>query len=189
MEQEIQSCLDRGNPRAAFDLIVPFYQDRVYRLSLAILGDPGLAEDSSQEAFLRIWKGLAGFRSQSSLSTWIYSIARNTALSALQSASGHRALSLEEPAIRIAAEDLQPACAAPARAGFDVAALVAQLPPRQAQVIRLYYMQEKSYDEVALLLDMPMGTVKTLLHRARKELASALAHSTVKGGNHALPGI
>jgi DNA-directed RNA polymerase specialized sigma24 family protein len=43
-------------------------------------------------------------------------------------------------------------------------------------------MQEKSYEDVALLLDMPMGTVKTLLHRARKELASALAHSTVKGG-------
>lgn len=182
MEKEIQACLDRGNPRAAFDLIVPLYQDRVYRLSLAILGDSGLAEDAAQEAFLRIWKGLAGFRAQSALSTWIYSIARNTALTALQSATGQRTLSMEEPSIRSAAEDRQQACAAPARAGFDVAAIVAQLPPRQAQVIRLYYMQEKSYEEVARLLDIPMGTVKTLLHRARKELASALAQSTVKGG-------
>jgi len=182
MEHEIQACLDRGNPRAAFDLIVPFYQDRVYRLSMAILGDPGLAEDSSQEAFLRIWKGLAGFRSQSTLSTWIYSIARNTALTALQSASGHRTLSLEEPAIRIAAEDRRQECAAPARAGFDVTGLIAQLPSRYGQIIRLYYMQDKSYEEVAKLLDIPMGTVKTLLHRARKELATALAHSTVKGG-------
>jgi RNA polymerase sigma-70 factor (ECF subfamily) len=182
MEHEIQACLDRGNPRAAFDLIVPFYQDRVYRLSMAILGDPGLAEDSSQEAFLRIWKGLAGFRSQSTLSTWIYSIARNTALTSLQAASGHRTLSLEEPAIRIAAEDRQQECAAPTRAGFDVTAMIAQLPSRYGQVIRLYYMQDKSYDEVAQLLDIPMGTVKTLLHRARKELATALAQSTVKGG-------
>jgi RNA polymerase sigma-70 factor (ECF subfamily) len=182
MEKEIQACLDRGNPRAAFDLIVPFYQDRVYRLSLAILGDSGLAEDAAQEAFLRIWKGLPGFRAQSTLSTWVYSIARNTALTALQSASGHRTLSLEEPSIRIAAEDRQQACTAPMRAGFDVTAMIAQLPPRQAQVIRLYYMQERSYEEVARLLDMPMGTVKTLLHRARKELATALAHSTVKGG-------
>lgn len=89
---------------------------------------------------------------------------------------------MEEPSIRSAAEERRQESAAPARAGFDVSALVAQLPPRQAQVIRLYYMQERSYEEVALLLDMPMGTVKTLLHRARKELATALAHSTVKGG-------
>lgn len=182
MEQEIQACLEMGDQRAAFDLIVPLYQDKVYRLSLAILGDHALAEDSAQEAFLRIWKGLAGFRAQSALSTWIYSIARNTALTALQSASGHRTLSMEEPSIRNAAEGSRPESTAPARAGFDVTAMVAQLPPRQAQVIRLYYMQEKSYDEVALLLDIPVGTVKTLLHRARKELASALAQSTVKGG-------
>jgi RNA polymerase sigma factor (sigma-70 family) len=143
MEQEIQSCLDRGNPRAAFDLIVPLYQDKVYRLSLAILGDPGLAEDSAQEALLRVWKGLAGFQAQSSLSTWIYSIARNTALTALQSAARYQALSLEEPSIRIAAEDRQQECAAPTRAGFDLSAMIARLPPRYGQVIRLYYMEDK----------------------------------------------
>ncbi len=182
MDVEIQACLNKGNQRAAFDLIVPLYQDKVYRLSLSILGDPALAEDSSQETFLRIWKGLAGFHAQSALSTWIYSITRNTALTAHQASSGSRTLSMEEPAIRIAAEDRRQESAAPARAGFDVAAVVAQLPPRQAQAIRLFYMQEKSYEEVAVLLDIPMGTVKTLLHRARKELASALAQSTVKGG-------
>jgi RNA polymerase sigma-70 factor, ECF subfamily len=182
MEQEIQSCLARGNSRAAFDLIVPFYQDRVYRLSLAILADPGLAEDAAQESFLRIWKGLDGFREQSTLSTWIYAIARNTALSALQAASSRRTRSLEEPGIRIAAEDRQQAATAPSRAGFDITAMVDQLPSRFGQVIRLYYMEDKSYDEVSKLLDIPMGTVKTLLHRARKELATALAQSTVKGG-------
>ncbi len=187
MEQQIQSRLDRGNSRAAFDLIVPFYQDRVYRLSLAILGDPGLAEDSAQEAFLRVWKGLDNFRGQSSLSTWIYAIARNTALSALQAASSRRTLSLEEPGIRIAAEDHQQPCTAPSRAGFDIAAMLDQLPPRYGQVIRLYYLEDQSYDQVSKLLDIPMGTVKTLLHRARKELAMAMAQgavtqSTVKGG-------
>jgi RNA polymerase sigma-70 factor (ECF subfamily) len=182
MEQEIQSYLDRGNSRAAFDLIVPLYQDRVYRLSLAILGDSGLAEDAAQESFLRIWKGLDSFRAQSTLSTWIYAIARNTALSALQTASSRRTFSLEEPGIRIAAEDRQQGSTAPSRAGFDITAMVDQLPSRFGQVIRLYYMADKSYDEVSRLLDIPMGTVKTLLHRARKELAAALAQSTVKGG-------
>jgi len=182
MEQDIQRCLDRGDARAAFDLLVPLYQDKVYRLSLAILGDPSLAEDSAQEAFLRVWKGLAGFRAQSTLSTWIYSIARNTALTALQSSSCRRTDSLEESAIRIAAEDCRQEFVAPVRAGFDVSALIDQLPARYAQVVRLYYMQERSYDEVARLLDTPMGTVKTLLHRARKELAAALVQSTLKGG-------
>ena len=84
MEQQIQSCLEKGNLRAAFDLIVPYYQNRVFRLSLAILGDPGLAEDAAQESFLRIWKGLAGFRVEATLSTWIYAIVRNTAITALR---------------------------------------------------------------------------------------------------------
>jgi len=189
MEQEIQNCLDRGDPRTALDRIVALYQDKVYRLSLAILGDAALAEDAAQEAFLRIWKGLPSFRAQSSLSTWIYSIARNTALTALQSASSHAAFSLEEPAIRIAAEDHSHAVPAPARAGLDIAALVARLPARYGQVVRLYYLEEQSYEEVARMLGIPLGTVKTLLHRARKELAAAAVQSTVKGGSHALRGV
>jgi DNA-directed RNA polymerase specialized sigma24 family protein len=61
MEKEIQACLDGGNPRAAFDLIVPLYQDRVYRLSLAILGDSGLAEDAAQEPSCAFGKASPAF--------------------------------------------------------------------------------------------------------------------------------
>jgi RNA polymerase sigma-70 factor (ECF subfamily) len=59
----------------------------------------------------------------------------------------------------------------PDRPSPDLAALVGQLPEKQRQVVTLFYMQEKSYEEVAQLLDLPMGTVKTHLFRARKELA------------------
>jgi len=165
-----------------FEKVMQEHSPRVMR-SLRYLGvSESDLPDASQEVFLVVHRRLQEFRGDASLSTWIYSIARNTALTALQSASGHRTLSLEEPAIRIAAEDRQQECVAPSRAGFDVTAMIAQLPSRYGQVIRLYYMQDKSYDEVARLLDIPMGTVKTLLHRARKELATALAQSTVKGG-------
>ena len=68
------------------------------------------------------------------------------------------------------------------RAGVDVLRFLDQLPEKHQQVMRLYYMEEKSYEEVARLLEWPMGTVKTYLHRARKELAEAVARSKMKKG-------
>jgi RNA polymerase sigma-70 factor (ECF subfamily) len=65
-----------------------------------------------------------------------------------------------------AAEKLEPE-----RPTHDLALLVSQLPEKQRQVVTLFYMEEKSYEEVARLLDLPMGTVKTHLFRARRELA------------------
>jgi len=142
-------------------------------------GNRALAEDAAQEALLRIWKGLAGFRGGSALSTWIYSITRNASLTALAASRARAASSMEEPAVRAAAEGYAwPG--APARAGFDLEAMVGQLRPQYGQVLRLYYMQERSYEEVARMLDLPMGMVKTLLHRAKLELAAQLAGASVK---------
>jgi len=181
MDALIRAQLDAGNPGAAFDLLVEHYQNRVYRLALAILGDPAAAQDAAQEAFLRIWKGLGGFRGQATLSTWIYAIARNAALTERKSAGQRRVLPLEE-ALTSASNGGPPRFAGPSRAELDIGALVARLRPRYREVIRLYYMQEQSYEEVSRMLDIPMGTVKTLLHRAKIELAAALARSTVKEG-------
>ncbi|MGD0577851.1 MAG: RNA polymerase sigma factor [Bryobacteraceae bacterium] len=178
MEPAIQAQLEDGHLNAAFDLVVEHYQHRVYRLALAILGDPAAAQDAAQEAFLRIWKGLGGFRGQSALSTWIYAIARNTALTERKSAAMRPTLPLDNAV----AAGGRVASTAPSRAGFDVAALVSRLRPQYQQVIRLYYMEENSYEEVARMLDIPLGTVKTLLHRARIELVAALARSTVREG-------
>jgi len=58
--------------------------------------------------------------------------------------------------------------------------MVGQLRPQYSQVLRLYYMQERSYEEVARMLDLPMGTVKTLLHRAKLELAAQLTGASVR---------
>jgi len=179
MEDLIRQNLDQGRTREAFDLVVASFQDRIYRLAVAIVGNRALAEDAAQEALLRIWKGLAGFRGGSTLSTWIYSITRNASLTALAAARSRAASSMEEPTVRAAAEGYG-AWGAPARARFDVEALVGRLRPQYQQVLRLYYMQERSYDEVAQMLDLPMGTVKTLLHRAKLELAAQLMGTSVK---------
>ena len=166
MDEEIRSHLDRERWPQAFDLVLRQYQIKVFHLALSILGNREQAEDASQEIFLRIWRALPSYRGASSLSTWIFSIARNASLTALKRAAAKRTFSLEEPGTLAAAERREPDRPSP-----DLAALVRQLPEKQRQVVTLFYMEERSYEEVARLLDLPMGTVKTHLFRARKELA------------------
>jgi RNA polymerase sigma-70 factor (ECF subfamily) len=153
----------------SFDNIVSSYQDKVYRLDLAMLGDPALAEDAAQESFLRIWKGMKGFRGQSALSTWIYAVTRNVCRDAL--ARRPRPVPVPEESF---------ATPAPARATIDLEALLAAIPERYAQVVRLFYLEENSYEEVSTMLDLPLGTVKTFLHRARKQLLALAASVPVE---------
>ena len=180
MEQEIRACLDQKRYREAFDLLLVEYRNKVFRLCTSMLGDRAQAEDIAQDVFMRIWKALAGFRGQSSLSTWIYAITRNTCLTAIKTNASKKEVPLEEAGVERAAATVQPAIS---RTGVDLEALVAQLPEKHRQVLRLYYMEEKSYDEVARLLDLPMGSVKTYLHRARKQLAEAVARSRMEPRN------
>ena len=74
-----------------------------------------------------------------------------------------------------------PAYAAPG----DILELVSGLPEKYRQILLLYYLEEKSYQQVAEILDLPMGTVKTHLHRARKELADALTSANITRGGAA----
>jgi RNA polymerase sigma-70 factor (ECF subfamily) len=163
-----------------FERIVREYQDKIFRLALSMLGDRAAAEEAAQDALVRIWRGLPGFRRESSLSTWIYAITRNTCLTA----RGRRELpadSIEAPAARHAIEK-RVAKDWSAAAAPDADALLDRLPAKYRAVVALFYMQEKSYDEVARMLDLPMGTVKTYLFRARQSLAEELARERVRKG-------
>ncbi len=164
----------------AFERIVREYQDRIFRLALSIMGNPAAAEEAAQDALVRIWKGLGGFRAEATLSTWIYAVTRNACLTALRR-GGLRTVSLEEPGARREVEgcgrgwvrDRSP----------EAADLLDRLPAKYRQVVALFYMQEKSYDEVARMLGLPVGTVKTYLFRARKTLAEAMTRvGAPKGG-------
>jgi len=170
MDEEIRAHLDRERWQQAFDLVLKHYQTKVFHLALSILANREQAEDASQEIFLRIWRALPTYRGASQLSTWIFSIARNASLTALKRAASKPTVSLEEPGMLAAAEKHEGDPTSNRRTP-DLAALLQQLPEKQRQVVTLFYMEEKSYEEVARLLDMPMGTVKTHLFRARKELA------------------
>jgi RNA polymerase sigma-70 factor (ECF subfamily) len=173
-DQDIQELLGAGQYRDAFELLLARYQHKVFRLSWSMLGDQAAAEEMAQDVFLQIWRVLAGYRGEASLSTWIYAITRNRCLTQRKKLREHTAASMEEPGVLRAAEAKQ---SGPARSSNepDVAALMAQLPPQYRQVITMFYLEEKSYEEVSALLGLPVGTVKTYLHRARKQLAGAFS--------------
>ena len=157
----------------AIALLLPAFRRKVFGLAYSFLRDREAAEDVAQEVFIKVWRALPGFDGRASVSTWIYTIARNASLSALRARRPQSSLS--DPAVTAAVEALNPIPAADV--GVDRAAilrLVDQLPTKQRQVIMLFYMEAQSHEEVAAMLAMPVGTVKTLLHRARARLSAAV---------------
>src|ERR1700684_3744721 len=121
-----------------FEALLAAYQDKVFRLCYSMLGDRAQAEDAAQESFLRIWKAMDRYRGESALGTWIFSITRNVCLTAIS--KRRRAVPLEE------AERAKPE--APDRQR-DVQRIVLELPDNYRQVVMLFYMEDRSYEEVA----------------------------------------
>jgi RNA polymerase sigma-70 factor, ECF subfamily len=158
-----------------FERLLGEYRDKVFRLACSLLGEVAAAEDATQEIFLKVWKSLPDFRGDSSVSTWIYAIARNTCLTRRRIAADHRTYSLDEAnASEIPSHDPPPAV------DSDLRAAIERLPAKYRQVLVLFYMEDRSYQQVALAMGLPMGTVKTFLHRAKKELAELLAAQNMR---------
>lgn len=156
----------------AIALLLPAFRRKVFGLAYSFLRDREAAEDVTQEVFIKVWRALPGFDGRASLSTWIYTIARNTSLSALRARRPQSSLS--DPEVTETVEGIDPVPSADVLAERSaILRLVDQLPEKQRQVIMLFYMEEQSHEEVATMLAMPLGTVKTLLHRARARLSAA----------------
>lgn len=167
--------LDRArlsNDTDAFAELVRRHQGKVRGLLLRLTTNRTLADDLGQEVFLRAYKGLVGFEGRSRFSTWLYRIAYNVYLN-------HRTRSRELSPLP---EAFETRAAAPegrlSASGYDLRrdlqGAVAGLPDRYRSVITLYYLQDVSYPEIAEILDIPLGTVKTHLHRAKRMLRERL---------------
>lgn len=155
--------------RDAFAMLLPRYRDKVFRLSFSMLRNHAQAEDVTQDIFLRMWRALPGFAGQSQLSTWIYAISKNACLSEMRKRRPQVSLDLND-------DEYHPEIAALAAPEADDSATVSvgqvldRLPERYRQAVVLFYMEDKSYEQTAESLGLPLGTVKALLHRARKRL-------------------
>jgi RNA polymerase sigma-70 factor (ECF subfamily) len=161
-----------GGDDQAFAELVRRHQGKVRGLLLRLSANPTLADDLAQEVFLRAYRGLVGFEGRSRFSTWLYRIAYNVFLN-------HRTRGKELAALpqgfesRAAAPEGE---LSPSRFDMrrDLAAAIARLPERYRAVVTLYYIEDVSYPEIAEVLDLPLGTVKTHLHRAKKQLREHL---------------
>ncbi len=168
-DSDLQALLQVKKYREVFALLVPRYRDKVFRLSFSMLRNHAMAEDITQDVFLRVWRALPGFAGQSSLSTWIYAITRNACLSELR--KKRPTVSMNGDADEYDAEVAALAAPDPDdSATVSVGQLLDQLPERYRQAVTLFYMEDKSYEQTAESLGLPLGTVKALLHRARKRL-------------------
>jgi len=180
MDEAIAGYLAAGRHARAFDLIVPEYRNRVFRLAFSILKDRAAAEDAAQETLVRVWKALPGFDGRAALGTWIYAITRNTCLMELR--RRRPTVSFDDPD----STEAQHAAASIATGPADdperdnLLRLVEALPRNQQEAVRLFYLEDRSYETVAEQLGMPLGTVKNLLHRARKRLMEVARPDEVK---------
>ncbi|HET9388603.1 MAG TPA: sigma-70 family RNA polymerase sigma factor [Steroidobacteraceae bacterium] len=162
-----------GRRDEALAAVVRQLRRKVFGLAYSYLGNRDAAEDVAQDVFIKLWRALPDYDGRAALSTWVYAITRNASLSALR--ARRSAASLSDP--EVSAEVDSASAVAPDESGPEAEAvrrLVEQLPLKQRQVVTLFYMQEQSHEEVAAMLAMPVGTVKTLLHRARARLSEAV---------------
>jgi RNA polymerase sigma-70 factor (ECF subfamily) len=171
-DRDIVELLRSAGRDRAFQELLRRYEGKVYRLCCAPLRDRTQAEDAAaQESLVRVWKALDRYDGRASLSSWIYAITRNRCLTALEK---RRTLdSLDE-----LDEEAEPGLAATGQAAGgnteQLLGLVGLLPERMRRVLVLYYYEERSVSEVALMLGCPEGTAKTHLFRARAALTELL---------------
>jgi RNA polymerase sigma-70 factor (ECF subfamily) len=166
MEGDVEQLLRNRRFDQALERILRDYQTKVFRMALVMLRDAGRAEEVTQDVFLKLWRALPGYDGRASVSTWLYTIARNTCLTAIR-AEGYRRTSA-------LADASEPAVASSVPLKLSIDQCLSRLPEMQRQVITLFYLQERSVSDVAAMLDLPEGTVKSHLHRARRALAEMM---------------
>ena len=162
--------------QAAFEALYRRYQGRVYRYLRTLVQDPASVEELVLEVMVAVWKGAGSYRGQSSLSTWIFGIARNKAMDAIRQVMRKQKgrVSLGE-----APEQADPQCDLAAEAEQkSVAALtrraLATLSTEHREVIQLAFYDELSCREIAEIVGCPINTVKTRLFYARQHLKKIL---------------
>jgi RNA polymerase sigma-70 factor (ECF subfamily) len=160
--------------RDAMQVLYLRHSARVYRFVVRLVGDAVLAEDIVSDVFLALWRQADSFKAKSQVSTWILAIARYKALSALRSRSEEPLDDDDAAAIADPAEDAEAIVDRQDR-GMVLRRCLSQLSPIQREVLDLVYYHEKSINEVAHILAVPVGTVKTRMFGARKRMASLLA--------------
>jgi len=178
----IERC-KRGD-LAAFNDLVRKYEKQVYNFAYRLTGNYDDANDVAQDAFLRVFNAIGTFRGDASFSTWLFRITTNVFLDERKRAKAHphtsldEYLELDESSVARQIEDPSPtpeAVLEQSERALLLQQAIGGLPEYQRAMVTLYHGQQKSYEEIAEIMDLPIGTVKSRLNRARLALKEKLA--------------
>ena len=172
--------------RDSFEYLVKLHEKNVYNLALKLLKNREDAQDCMQEAMIRIYRALSGFKGQSSFSTWVYRITMNTCLDELRRRKARKSTSLDNlldsgwsPSDET---DTPERHAVQSEQRRTIERAIADLPEDMRAAIVLRDIQGLAYDEIASALDVNVGTVKSRISRGRERLREKLsAHPELFG--------
>lgn len=169
----------------AFELLVVRYQKRIERLVTRMVRDPDLASDITQDVFLSAYRSLRQFRGDAQFYTWLHRIAVNTAYKALQAKKRDPVVFLSEllpenntaeetflEKQELTSQDTPEAVVAARQIADAVEAAIGSLPQEYRQAWELREMEGLSYEEIAELVEIPVGTVRSRIFRAREAIAA-----------------
>jgi RNA polymerase sigma-70 factor (ECF subfamily) len=186
-DQEVV-LLARAGREAAYRELIRRYERPIFALLFRMVRDRELAEDLSQETFIKALNAIESYRPEFKFSSWIFKIANNAAIDHLRrreldtlsldgSPHAETPEAMQATALQIGARQESPLDAVEARElGGAIELAISRLRPEYRSCILLRHVEGRAYEEIAEILDLPLGTVKTYIHRARNELRQALAH-------------
>lgn len=186
-DQEVV-LLARSGREAAYRELIRRYERPVFALLFRMVRDRELAEDLSQETFIKALNAIDSYRPEFKFSSWIFKIANNAAIDHLRrreldtlsldgSPHAETPEAMQATALQIGARQESPLDTVEAKElGSEIEAAIGRLRPEYRSCILLRHVEGRAYEEIAEILDLPLGTVKTYIHRARNELRVALAH-------------
>lgn len=186
-DQEIVALAKEGR-EAAYRELIRRYERPVFSLILRMVRDRQLAEDLAQETFIKALNAIASYRPEFKFSSWIFKIANNAAIDQLRrrevdtlsidgAPNATSADDIEATALQVGDKGETPLAELEARElGTHIERAISRLRPEYRSCIMLRHVEGLAYEEIAQLLDLPLGTVKTYIHRARHELRDMLAH-------------
>lgn len=181
-EQNLVARASQGDTNA-FEALVRLHERYVFNLALRVVRDYDEAADLAQQAFIRAWHALPDFRGEARFRTWLYRIVTNVCLSRIPHMRRElAALEMNEEALFLSEEGSQPEqhlLDTHLRASIQQA--FAELPEGYRLLVTLRHLQGMSYEEIAQVTDLPLGTVKTGIFRARRLLRLALEGEVTHG--------
>jgi len=183
LDDELLIKRAQGGDRSAFDALIAKHSTRAYQYAFRLTRNPEEASDIVAEGFVRVYNALHNFKGQSAFTTWLYRIMTNCFLDIRKKEKSRSAMSIEsalvtsEGDVELQVEDTS---ASPLEVTernererrFEKA--VSKLPEYQRAMIMMYHAETMSYEEIAAALDLPIGTVKSRLNRARLTLREML---------------